>query len=245
VTVAIAAAALLAGSAGAASPGRNGLIAFASERDGLGAGISTMRTDGTGLVRLTGPPPEAADAAFSPDGRSLAFTRVARRSHQFWFANADGTRPHAVLRAGPDGAGAPAWSPDGRWLAFDAGPETHTRISVVHPDGTALRTLVDGADPTWSWDGKTIAFTRSGRSPGIWKIGVDGAAPPPLRRPLAGLVAGRAADRVREEALRRLPGPGVRDGRERRGCAPAHRRQDGGRDAVVVARRTQDRRRES
>jgi TolB protein len=81
-----------------------------------------------------------------------------------------------VLRNGPADPGASAWSPDGRWLAFDAGPETRSRIYVVHPDGTGLRALVDGADPTWSRDGRTIAFKRGERSPGIWKMGVDGGA---------------------------------------------------------------------
>ena len=179
VAAAIAATALLAGSASPAPnayPGRNGLIAFASSRDGLGPGIFTMHTDGTGLVRLTGPPPEAVGASFSPDGRTLAFARISDSAPpEVWLADANGTHLRPLLHdTGAGSSSAPAWSPDGRWIAFVTGAAEHPRIALVRPDGSDRHDLVDGAEPSWSPDAKQIVFTRVDHLPGLWAIGVDG-----------------------------------------------------------------------
>src|SRR5437899_1108797 len=96
--------------------------------------------------------------------------------------NADATGLTKIGRAAFDGS--PAWSPDGRWIAFrseNQGPYgPFGRIFVINADGTGLRqvtpdtpdyTFDDG--PTWSPDGKRIAFARNGL---LYVINVDGSA---------------------------------------------------------------------
>jgi hypothetical protein len=77
--------------------------------------------------------------------------------------NADGTDMEAL---GPENVEGPSWSPDGTEIAF---VDTETgSIMAIHPDGTALRRIIDAAElvggvhlvygATWSPDGTQIAF---------------------------------------------------------------------------------------
>src|SRR5262249_21214927 len=113
LAAALAATALAAGAArpaGGAYPGGNRLVAFPSVRDRLGPAIFTMHTDGTGLVRLTSPPPSAAAPAFSPDGHTLAFDRITDESRsEVWLARANGTDLRPLLRDGDAESSSPAW----------------------------------------------------------------------------------------------------------------------------------------
>jgi TolB protein len=216
LVVAIVATALLAGSArpaAAASPGRNGLIAFISERHGQGPGIYTMHTDGTRLTQLTGSTPNASAPAFSPDGRTMAFQRDSQDgySSEVWLAAANGTqlRPllHDTRGLGDVSTESPAWSPDGRWIAFSTGPADEVKpvIHLVHPDGTGLKTLADGSDPAWSPDGKRIAFDRRGW---IRTIGADGRG---LHRLHGGLAPAWSPDGRRLAYLKVVDGDGSTD----------------------------------
>jgi WD40-like Beta Propeller Repeat len=45
---------------------------------------------------------------------------------------------------------------------------------VVNVDGSGLRRITDGVDPTWSPDGRQIAFTRLRDPRGVWVIDADG-----------------------------------------------------------------------
>jgi Tol biopolymer transport system component len=75
--------------------------------------------------------------------------------------------------------GSPRWSPDGKFLAFNVWKRGETdrngRIAVMHSDGSNARILVDGLMPSFSPDGKWIAFTRHQPHPGIWVVNVEGA----------------------------------------------------------------------
>jgi TolB protein len=79
-----------------------------------------------------------------------------------------------------------AWPPDGRRIAFSAraGGELDPDLFVMDAGGGAVRRLTrdDFADwqPTWSPDGRWIAFVRSGSVSEIFRIRADGRS----RRPL-------------------------------------------------------------
>ncbi|HAU88895.1 MAG TPA: hypothetical protein DCW72_01250, partial [Elusimicrobia bacterium] len=81
----------------------------------------------------------------------------------------------------------PSWSPSGEWIVF-AGRETRKEklnIFVTDPTGSQVRRLTSGAgdneDPSWSPDGRFIAFTSTRRGKReIFVMDADGSAPHPL-----------------------------------------------------------------
>lgn len=104
--------------------------------------------------RLTG----GRDPAWSPDGHSLAFIRVAGRTASIRTIGVDGSRERRIAGVKPDTTGL-AWSPDGRHIAF-AVPES---IAVVSVTTGRTRVLVSESDnnlssPTWSPNGRTLAY---------------------------------------------------------------------------------------
>jgi Tol biopolymer transport system component len=88
-------------------------------------------------------------------GREIAFTVA----HRGIFVVDPATGAVRRLTAiGGDGADAGAWSPDGATLAFSDG----ARLYTVRSDGSELRTLGRGFFPSWSRDGRRLAFFRPG-----------------------------------------------------------------------------------
>jgi Tol biopolymer transport system component len=109
------------------------------------------------------------DISWSPDGRSVAFTR------QYWdgpayyrvvtYNTVDGTQH--VLTRGPDDSFQPAWSPDGTRIAYLSRPSGagDATLRVAWVDGTADRPLGTTQyyvrPPEWSPDGRQLAATRN------------------------------------------------------------------------------------
>ncbi len=112
------------------------------------------------------------EAAYSPDGKRIAFTSDRSGSMEIWTCNSDGTNQAELTSLKAADAGSPSWSPDGQTIAFDARLEGHGDIFVVSAEGGAPRRLtsdpVDNNVPTWSRDGKWIYFSSS--RTGNWQI---------------------------------------------------------------------------
>lgn len=75
--------------------------------------------------------------------------------------------------------GSPTFSNDGKKIALD-GWRIHkgengsqARVLVINADGTGLKDLGDGAMPTWSHDGKKLAYSRYTQR-GVWTMDADG-----------------------------------------------------------------------
>jgi Tol biopolymer transport system component len=104
------------------------------------------------------------DAAWSPDGRRLAFAREVSGNWDIYVMNGDGS---GVMRLTSHAADDryPAWSPDGARLAFQSdrdGNEEVYILTVAGPAGNEVnwtRHPDDQREPTWSPDGTQIAYT--------------------------------------------------------------------------------------
>ncbi|MFF3978320.1 hypothetical protein [Streptomyces sp. NPDC001828] len=139
---------------------------------------------------------------YTPDGRRIVLTRFEDspdgRIERIWLADADGSHAAPVPLAGrgpKDWDTDPTFSPDGKFLAFTrtspggtGGTSGPGRIliadaatgAIVHElTPPAGQSAGGDAQPTWSTDGATIAFTRNavinggGGNKHIWTVPVN------------------------------------------------------------------------
>ena len=163
-------------------------VVFARRRGGLsgGGGLFTVPIDGGPASHLLGPSWFAADPAWSPDGKRIAFTGGApSRASGIYVMRATGPgEPRLVLAGATDLAidAHPSWSPDGRHIVFQEGNaavSTPTNFDLYVVDvrtGSTIDITPGTSDsetaPAWSPDGTRIAFSlRSGTGgPGLETI---------------------------------------------------------------------------
>jgi TolB protein len=168
LALAITAALMLAqaGAAHATFAGRDGRIAFWDFNTGQ---IYAVNPDGTGLAQLThvAPGQTAADPAWSPDGRHLAFDSDMSGAVRLWIMDANGAHAHMVAADRPHVADMlPAYTPDGRRLVFSRCIGEACAIYSIRVDGTHRRALtrlhhdVFDIRASVSPDGRQIAFAR-------------------------------------------------------------------------------------
>ena len=116
-------------------------------------GVLDLDAEGapTGSVRtLLSEEHEDYGAAWSPDGRWLAFHGHLEQSDDVWLVPADGSeRPRRLTRFGPGAdTGEPDWSPDGLTLAFSShGPPDEENPGSVYTIAVDPATGLAAADP--------------------------------------------------------------------------------------------------
>ena len=157
-------------------------------------GIYRRYANGT-LKQLT-TTPEDYFPSWSGDGTQIAFVRyptdLRERSCRLFAMNSDGSALHQVGDVKTDCSGA-GWGPGARQLVFGGAPPggNNATLWIVNVDGTGLRLLLrgrganpEGAHPSWSPDGRTIAFGwTAGRLNGLLAIPPDGSGLHALVKP--------------------------------------------------------------
>ncbi|MBM3806680.1 MAG: hypothetical protein FJW22_00635 [Acidimicrobiia bacterium] len=131
--------------------------------------------------------------AWSPDGRSIAYTSYRSGLPDVLISNIfAGTMENPTKGVGQNFL--PVFSPDGSRIAFMSSRDGNPEIYVVNRDGSNLVRLTNNAatesTPTWSPSGTQLAFTsdRSG-TPQVYTVNADGSG---LRRLTSESYADRA-----------------------------------------------------
>ena len=169
----------------ASFPGLNGRIAFTSVRDGA---INIWSVDPTrGNPRqLTFGDAWDDSAAWSPDGKSIAFASTREVDGRIWIMDADGSNQRMLSGEVPTASqGNPAWSPDGSRIVFTSsgGLCGNQDLWIMNADGSNSANLTNtptcdafDSEADWSPKGDRIAFmSGAGGAQHIWTINPDGS----------------------------------------------------------------------
>jgi TolB protein len=148
-------------------------------------GIYTTGLDGRGQRRVV---TDGAQPDWSPDGRTLAY----QTGGEIWLYNlARKTRKRLTHSPRGSSSSFPSWAPDGRRLAFSrksgTGATKTSSIFIIGANGSRERQVTHNQihgpvagddDPSWSPDGRFIAFVHAPDNATGWflaVIGVDGS----------------------------------------------------------------------
>ena len=168
-------------------------IAFASDRSGSWD-IYVMSVDGSQPMQITSSPSNELHPSWSPDGRQIIFSALGEQSGQWEMVVVDVANP---ARRKFIGYGLfPEFSPTGDKIVFQRARHRGSRwFSIwtmdyqngegIRPTEIAASTNAAAITPTWSPDGKQIAFATvmnptsddpnaRPRTADLWVINVDG-----------------------------------------------------------------------
>ena len=123
--------------------------------------------------------------AWSPVGSKIAFSGRMDGDTEIYILDIEDDSLSQVTDNEGVGDAWPTWAPDGEKIAFLSNSDGSQNIYTINPDGSDRRQITEddflNAEPSWSADGKYIAYTRSdgensaGRSQSeIFLVTVDG-----------------------------------------------------------------------
>jgi TolB protein len=142
----------------AVSPDGN-KVAMILSKDGW-TDLYVENADGTGLNRLTKSPQDESSPCWSPDGQWICYASKDHERRQLRRIPVSGGESRVIPTAGLPSPTEPDWSPDGKLIAFTAQFRAGFEICVVQPDGGKATQLVEGEDPSWSPNSRTLVFAR-------------------------------------------------------------------------------------
>lgn len=153
----------------------NTRIVFVSQRGGGETEIYSMNADGTNQTRLTNNAVQERSPIFSPDGKTIAYTRYDTPTvGDLYLMNVDGTGAKR-LTSGPETHTAGTFTPDGSKILFTKNVNQATSIWIMNVDGSEQRRLTTSSEwessPAISPDGAQVVFVRSFE---LWIMNLDG-----------------------------------------------------------------------
>jgi Tol biopolymer transport system component len=139
--------------------------AYAQMQPSRNPEIWVMDADGSNPKRLID---HGIDPSWSPDGHQIAFGSHRDGIFQIYTMNADGSNLRRLTKHNAEDSN-PVWAPDGGSIVYiSATGDDRRGLFLMAPDGSDQHGLAhskhqDFCFPTWSPDGRTIAFSALNR----------------------------------------------------------------------------------
>jgi Tol biopolymer transport system component len=145
------------------TPDRVWRIAFTSDREGSSQ-LYSIRSDGTGIQRVSFSTGVVASPRWSPSEEEIAFSDISATGLEanIYVAPLDSSGGTDITKGSGTFNLEPSWSPGGGMLAFATNRDDNFEVYVMKSDGTGVRNLSAHAEsdhaPLWSPDDSLIAF---------------------------------------------------------------------------------------
>ncbi len=133
-------------------------VAMILSKDGW-TDLYVCNADGSDLRRLTKSPQDESSPCWSPDGRWICFAAKEKEHRALCKVAASGGPMQQISTGGATSPSEPDWSPDGKWIAFTVQTRDF-QIYVVQATGGTAIPLVEGEDPSWAPNSRTLACAR-------------------------------------------------------------------------------------
>ena len=157
---------------------REGTILYASTKKNVrNWDLFTIKADGSERQQLTHTREPEQHPSWSPDGKKILFTRGDVMTNiDLYVMDADSANV-VRLTEHPERDQRGVFSPDGETIAFVSQRDGDVAVWLMDADGANPRKLVQGGQPSFSPDGRRIAFTSSAFDDNdeIYLIDIDGS----------------------------------------------------------------------
>jgi TolB protein len=114
--------------------------------------------EGASFKRLTRSPQDESSPCWSPDSQWICYASKDSEKRGLCKISVNGGTPQRI----PTGMARPTepdWSPDGKWIAFTV-QYSSFQICVVPANGGTATPLVEGEDPSWAPNSRTLIYGR-------------------------------------------------------------------------------------
>lgn len=115
--------------------------------------------DGGKPNRLTRTPQDESSPCWSPKGDWICYAAKDGERRSLKKISPSGGQSQRINTGGFPSPSEPDWSPDGNWIAFTSQTRSF-QICVVKANGGEPTALVEGEDPSWAPNSRTLIYGR-------------------------------------------------------------------------------------
>lgn len=133
-------------------------VAMILSKDGA-VELYVADADGGSPKRLTKSKDAESSPCWSPDGKWICYASELNGRRSLYKISPGGGEAQRIPTSGVSNPTEPDWSPDGKWIVFTSQMGGFNLCVIPAAGGTATL-LVEGEDPSWAPNSRTVVYAR-------------------------------------------------------------------------------------